>query len=143
MVDKKLEDNIAQFCAVTGASTRDARKYLEAHKRVDIAVDAYYNNPNAFPSSGRRKGETSAPSTSKLTQLFEKYKEPDSEEIAVDGTIRLCEDLGVNPEDVVLLAIAYELKSPRVGEWTKQGWLDGWKNIGCVLISRYHLDSYL
>ena len=36
----------------------------------------------------------------------------------------------MNPEDVVLLAIAYELKSPRVGEWTKQGWTEGWKNLG-------------
>lgn len=48
----------------------------------------------------------------------------------MDGTIRLCEDLDVNPEDVVLLAVAYELKSPRVGEWNKQGWTDGWKSIG-------------
>jgi hypothetical protein len=38
----------------------------------------------------------------------------------------------VNPEDVVLLAIAYELKSPGVGQWTKQGWMEGWRNIGCV-----------
>ena len=38
----------------------------------------------------------------------------------------------MNPEDVVLLAIAYELKSPGIGQWTKKGWIDGWKNIGCV-----------
>lgn len=43
----------------------------------------------------------------------------------------LCNDLGVNPEDVVLLAIAYELKSPGVGEWPRKGWQEGWKNLGC------------
>lgn len=40
----------------------------------------------------------------------------------------------MNPEDVVLLAVAFELKSPRVGEWNRKGWTDGWKSLGCVLI---------
>lgn len=96
MVDKKLDENIGQFCSVTGASyvksssalaivadrywsislirTRDARKFLEAHKRLDIAIDAYYDNPHAFSTPGRRKGDSSAPSSHKLQQLFEKYK---------------------------------------------------------------------
>lgn len=56
--------------------------------------------------------------------------DPDGDEITIDGTIKLCEDLGVDPEDVVLLAVAWELKSPRMGEWTRKGWLDGWKTIG-------------
>ncbi|KAF8900119.1 defective in Cullin neddylation protein 1 [Gymnopilus junonius] len=130
MPDKKLDNDIAQFCTVTGASARDAKKFLEVHKRLDIAIDAYYTNPNAFSNSGRRKGDSSAPSTSKLNQLFDQYKDPDGEEITVNGTIKLCEDLGVDPEDVVLLAVAYELKSPHMGEWTRQGWIDGWKSIG-------------
>lgn len=53
----------------------------------------------------------------------------DSETIGVDGTMRWCEDLQVDPEDVALLAIAYELKSPAVGEWTRKGWTDGWKTL--------------
>ncbi|KAF9484185.1 defective in Cullin neddylation protein 1 [Pholiota conissans] len=127
MVDKKLDNDVAQFCAITGASARDAKKFIEAHKRLDIAIDAYYNNPTAFASSGRQKSST-APSTSKLGQLFDSYK--DDEDITVNGTIKFCEDLEVDPEDVVLLAIAYELKSPQMGVWKRQGWVDGWKSIG-------------
>lgn len=56
----------------------------------------------------------------------------DPETISIDGTIKLCEDLGVNPEDVVLLAVAYELKSPAMAQWQRKGWVDGWKNVGCV-----------
>lgn len=56
--------------------------------------------------------------------------EPEGEDITIDGTIKLCEDLDVNPEDVVLLAIAYELKSPSMGVWTKKGWAEGWKALG-------------
>ena len=44
----------------------------------------------------------------------------------------MCEDWGVDPEDVVLLAVAYELKSPRMGQWTRKEWVEGWKNVGYV-----------
>ena len=58
----------------------------------------------------------------------------DSDDITINGTIRLCEDLGVDPEDVVLLAVAFELKSPAMGIWERKEWVEGWKSIGLVLI---------
>lgn len=123
---------------------KDAKKFLEKYKRVDLAIDMYYNDPNALAATAKQK--QSEPSTSKLTSLFDKYKgalflvqslvfltcgvDPDGEDITIDGTIKLCEDLSVDPEDVVLLAIAYELKSPRMGQWTKTGWIEGLKGLG-------------
>jgi len=71
----------------------------------------------------------------KLKSLFDKYAESSTNIIAADGTIRFCEDLEVDPEDPVLLALAYELKSGRLGEWNKQGWVDGWKNLGADSIA--------
>ncbi|KAI0258734.1 Cullin binding-domain-containing protein [Gloeopeniophorella convolvens] len=56
--------------------------------------------------------------------------ESDGDEITIDGTIRLCSDLGVDPEDVVLLAVACELQSPSVGHWGKTGWIQGWRALG-------------
>ncbi|KAJ7123697.1 Cullin binding-domain-containing protein [Mycena epipterygia] len=131
MVDRKMEENIAQFCGVTGASVKDAKKFLDKYKRVDVAIDAYYGDPAALASTPTRAPAPAAASSSKLNTLFDKYKDPDGDEITVDGTLRLCADLGVDPEDVVLLAVACELKSPRVGEWNRAGWLEGWKSIGC------------
>ena len=52
------------------------------------------------------------------------------DDITVDGTLSLCSDLGVDPEDVVLLVIACELKSPCVGRWRKSGWIQGWRGLG-------------
>lgn len=60
------------------------------------------------------------------------WLDEDTDEITIEGTITFCKDLKVDPEEVVLLAIAYELKSPRIGQWTRQGWIDGWKNVGQV-----------
>ena len=39
--------------------------------------------------------------------------------------------MGVDPEDVVLLPLAYELKSPAVGSFPRKPWIDGWKSLGC------------
>lgn len=61
---------------------------------------------------------------------FYSVTDTDSEDIAIDGTIKMCDELDVNPEDIVLLAVAYELKSPSMGRWTRQGWVDGWKALG-------------
>ena len=42
---------------------------------MDIAVDAYFNNPSAFASSSSKsRTKTEAPSVSKLNQLFNQYK---------------------------------------------------------------------
>ncbi|KAF7759707.1 hypothetical protein Agabi119p4_11402 [Agaricus bisporus var. burnettii] len=127
----KNDENMANFVAITGSTTREAKKYLEKYKRLDAAMDAYYHENNDSSPSSRQTSNNRPASTSSLTTLFNHYKDPDGDEITVDGTIKLCEDLGVDPEDVVMLAIAYELKSPRMGTWTKQGWIDGWKALRC------------
>ena len=66
---------------------------------------------------------------------------PDSDgsDITIDGTIKFCEDLNVNPEDVVLLALAYELKSPSMGIWERKGWVDGWvfADVSFCIVYRY------
>lgn len=66
--------------------------------------------------------------------------DPDGDDITVDGTIRLCEDLGVDPEDVVLLAVAFELKSPEMGVWERKSWVDGWKGVGSVSIQAHRYE---
>ncbi|KAH8822657.1 defective in Cullin neddylation protein 1 [Flagelloscypha sp. PMI_526] len=114
----------------------DARKFLKKYKTVEAAMNAYYDNPNEFGKPGHKStNSSSGPSTTKLNALFDKYKESDSDSIAIDGTIQFCSDLGVDPEDVVLLPVAFELKSPRMGEWTRKEWVEGWKNLGSASLS--------
>lgn len=53
---------------------RDARRFLDKYKRVDAAMDAYYNDPSALNNSISISKRTNEPSTSKLNSLFDKYK---------------------------------------------------------------------
>lgn len=66
------------------------------------------------------------------------------EEIAIEGTIKYCEDLGVAPEDVVMLALAWLTKAPTMGRFARKGWIEGWKSLGCVRVVSLlysHLDA--
>ncbi|CAE6470772.1 unnamed protein product [Rhizoctonia solani] len=120
---------VAQFQAITDSSKDQALSALKKHNyRLDAAVDAYYQALTDAPPA--------QVSTQKLGALFDKYKDPDSPNIGINGTIQWCEDLGVDPEDVSLLAVACELKSPTVGEWTRSGFVDGWKRLGCDTIEQ-------
>ncbi|EJD04875.1 DUF298-domain-containing protein [Fomitiporia mediterranea MF3/22] len=87
---------------------------------LEGAINAYYNDPNEFGGGSSKRAE--AERTTRLNSLFDKYKGPTSPLFILD--------LAVNPEDVVLLAIAYELKAPSMGRWTRSGWLDGWRSLG-------------
>lgn len=115
---------LSEFQAITGTSQKEAKRYVDRYKRLDAALDAFYSE------SGNRRAESNV-SITKINALFDRYKDPRSDEITVDGTLQLYTDLAVDPDDIVLLAIAYELKSPRVGEWTRRGWIEGLRNLGC------------
>jgi len=117
----RKDGEIREFAKLTGATTRDARRYLDRHRHLDIAVEAYKN---------ARENLSLTPSSGQLEKVFNKYKDRDDDDITVDGTLDLCSDLGVDPEDVVLLAVAYELQSPRVGRWKKTSWVQGWRSLG-------------
>ena len=51
---------------------RVARKFLEKYKRIDTAIDSYYNNPNQFGGVSSRNSDSER--ATKLSALFEKYK---------------------------------------------------------------------
>lgn len=127
---------LSQFIAVTNLPIKDATKYIQKYGKAELAIDAYFNDPDAMvgiSSQQIRRDSTGQSQAHKLNTLFDKYRttnDPNqSDSISIDGTIALCADLDVDPEDVVLLAVACELKAPGVGEFTRAGWKDGWRSL--------------
>lgn len=109
--------------------------------KAEPAIDAYYNNNNHYHHNRNDSGGSHHTgghgghnnSTQRLNALFDGYRalgSDDDNTFSINGTIKLCEDLDVDPEDVVLLAVAYELKAPSVGVFTRDGWRDGWRALG-------------
>ncbi|KAG9012960.1 Scaffold-type E3 ligase [Tulasnella sp. 427] len=104
----------------------DAVKLLEKYNyRVDVAVDAFFDGEFTVSETDH------ASSAEQAQALFDKYKDDDEDEIGVDGTINFLKDLDLELEEPVVLALAYEFKAPEVGRWSKAGWVDGMRGLGC------------
>jgi DCN1-like protein 1/2 len=50
----------------------------------------------------------------------------------VDGTIQYFKAIELDPEEVAVLAVAYHLDAPSLGVFNRHGFIEGWKNLGCV-----------
>lgn len=50
--------------------------------------------------------------------------------ITFEGVEKLCNDLKVDPSDVVMLVLSFYLQSPKMCEITREGWVQGWSQLG-------------
>lgn len=50
----------------------------------------------------------------------------------MDGTMQYCQDLRVDPAEVVMLALAWFTKAPTMGRFAKRDWVEAWQAVGCV-----------
>uniref|UniRef100_A0A453K5H6 Defective in cullin neddylation protein n=1 Tax=Aegilops tauschii subsp. strangulata TaxID=200361 RepID=A0A453K5H6_AEGTS len=58
--------------------------------------------------------------------------------IMVEGTSQLCNDLLVDPQDVVMLVISWHMKAATMCEFTRQEFIDGLQSIGVDSIEKLH-----
>lgn len=42
---------------------------------------------------------------------------------------KFCEDISVEPENVVMLVLAYKMGAKQMGYFTQEEWLKGWLNL--------------
>lgn len=62
----------------------------------------------------------------KLTKTDSPDENPDT--IGINGAMSYLQDLNVQLDEVVCLAIAERLKSPSMGEFTRSSFVSGWWN---------------
>lgn len=103
--------------AFTGTKEKEARAALEKFDyNVEVAVDHLLNSPQVDPSGP--------------TKVFDAYRNADSDEIDLDGTIQYITDLGLSLEEPAVLAVAMTAGSPSVGTFTRKAFVDGWASVG-------------
>jgi len=89
------------------------------------------------PSHSSIKADTDKNlSMKRLEELFEKYKEPEGTQIGPEGIETLCKDLGVEPEDVVMLVFAWHMNAQSQGYFNKDEFISGLQKLGVDSISR-------
>ncbi|ODQ77361.1 hypothetical protein BABINDRAFT_67496 [Babjeviella inositovora NRRL Y-12698] len=117
--------SVNQFVELTGTTMANATTWLSHYNNnFEQALDAYLSKKSG-------QGETS----SALEAIFAKYKDPEGEDIGIDGTIAYIEDLGFEPEDVSALILAEFLESPSVGIFKKDAFVRKWTALNVESVS--------
>jgi len=75
-------------------------------------------------------------SKSRLEVLFNKYKETGDDVIGPAGIEKFCADLGVDPEDVVVLVFAWKINASEMGYFHKEEFVKGLEGMGIDSIDK-------
>ncbi|CZT19112.1 related to defective in cullin neddylation protein 1 [Ramularia collo-cygni] len=115
---------ISDFVSVTQANTTTAAKILKQHNwNVGAAANAYFNNPTGG----------SNPLRTSLSKTFDKYRDDPKntpDEIGVEGTGTLLQELDIEVADVAALVFSELVQSPSLGTITRDGFVDGFSDVG-------------
>ncbi|BES93925.1 DUF298 [Nesidiocoris tenuis] len=102
--------------------------------------DRHYKRSRNTVSSDRRFSKTednSSFSQKRCLAWFREYTTPDEPELlGPDGMEKFCEDIGVEPENVVMLVLAWKMNARQMGFFTMQEWLRGLTEIQCDTIHK-------
>uniref|UniRef100_A0A804PXA4 Defective in cullin neddylation protein n=2 Tax=Zea mays TaxID=4577 RepID=A0A804PXA4_MAIZE len=120
-------DKVQQFMTITGASEKVALQALKASDwHLEGAFDFFYSQP-----------QVSVVNTRHLEDIFNRYKEPDADMIMVEGISQFCNDLQVDPQDIVMLVISWHMKAATMCEFTRQEFIGGLQSIGVDSIEKF------
>ncbi|KAJ8037880.1 DCN1-like protein 3 [Holothuria leucospilota] len=100
------------------------RDTLQSHAKL---------NPPLNPSPDLAKMPKASFSESKAQKLFERYKDASVDAILAEGTEKFCQDLGVNPEEFIVLVLAWKFEAPTMCRFSRDGFIKGCKAM--------HVDS--
>ncbi|GLI58884.1 hypothetical protein VaNZ11_000653 [Volvox africanus] len=126
---KQQKDKITQFRTITGSSEKIATDCLKnTGWAIDAAIDHFYTSGLATQASGLDLRAVEA--------LYQRYKEPDDDAIAVDGITRFCEELEVDPTDIAVLVISYYMNAGVMCEYTKDEFTSGLIKLGVDSIDK-------
>lgn len=68
-------------------------------------------------------------SESKVFALFEQYKDPGEDAILAEGVENFCCDLEVNPDDFIVLVLAWKFQAEMMCRFTREEFLHGCKSL--------------
>lgn len=137
MPGKNEDASIAQFIAITGSTwvslfksisliyltppwvirDNNARHFLKKHKRLDAAIDAYFNDSSSASSSSQPKLAGHALSTAEIVKQFNKYKGPDNIYYGKKTIIKM-------------LSFQFQIRMVKTSLWTgRWSFVRTWKSI--------------
>eukprot|EP01083_Nonionella_stella_P114844 339928_1 len=116
---------VQQFRAITTTSDAIAQQLLSSNEwNMEYAMDYFYNNQHKFPT-------VQVGDRSKLERIFNKYADrADPSVMSGEGMMAFFSEVGVDPEGVVGLAIAWKLNMKEMGFFRRSEFVNGFSELG-------------
>ncbi|GLC39322.1 hypothetical protein PLESTB_000897500 [Pleodorina starrii] len=122
---KVQKDKITQFRSITGSSEKIATDCLKTSGwGVEAAIDHFYTSGLATQTVAGGLDLRA------VEALYQRYKEPGDDNISVDGIMRFCQDLEVDPTDLVVLVISCYMNAAVMCEYSKDEFTSGLVKLG-------------
>lgn len=121
-------DKVQQFISITGASEKVAIQTLKSSDwQFEGAFDIFYSHSHVKSASDTRH----------LEELYNRYKDPYADMILVDGITLLCNDIQVDPQDIVMLVVSWHMKAATMCEFSKQEFIGGLQSLGIDTLEKF------
>nr|CCA16491.1 conserved hypothetical protein [Albugo laibachii Nc14] len=127
MTQKSLID---AFIEATNCRHTTASSYLERFKwNLGVAVDEFFNN---YKGDSNRISHRASVSMDAINNWFDKYADPEEDDaITEDGILQFCEDIGIDPQAVDILVIAWKMESNYMCRFSRKEWCKGMQELEC------------
>ncbi|KAK8949022.1 hypothetical protein KSP39_PZI005092 [Platanthera zijinensis] len=127
-VGRGHRDKVQQFIAITGTSEKIALQSLKASDwHLEGAFDIFYSQSHIRAITDTRH----------LEELYRRYKDTYADMILVDGISLLCNDLEVDPQDIVTLVVSWHMKAATMCEFSRQEFIGGLQSLGVDTIQKF------
>ncbi|KAI8097523.1 Cullin binding-domain-containing protein [Halteromyces radiatus] len=130
------DDKTKLLMDFTNTSQKEAQRLLR-HSNWDVnsALNLYYEQASTKKPSNKPKASSSQ--TKAIQEIFNKYEDPDKKGwITVDGTMELCQDLGIDPTQLDFLLLSYHLGSKHMGEFSRQEFVEACLSLHCDSVAK-------
>ncbi|EOA31298.1 hypothetical protein CARUB_v10014471mg [Capsella rubella] len=127
-LNRNNRDKLQQFVAITGASEKSALQALKASDwHLEAAFDVFYSQPHP---------RSNAADVRRLEELYNRYKDQYSDMILAEGISNLCNELEVEPQDIVTLVLSWHMNAATACEFSKQEFITGLQALGVDSIAK-------
>ncbi|XP_011095740.1 DCN1-like protein 1 isoform X2 [Sesamum indicum] len=123
-------ENLERFMDVTRTCEDLATHCLSiANWNLEEACDVLFANPRLrMPKSLERQ--------KKYDAVYETYQDDSVDLILADGITRLCDNIQVDPQDIVMLVLAWHMKASTMCQFSKQELVDGFESLGIETVEQ-------
>jgi len=108
---------------------------MPRRKRSSPVQDDVQVKRSRTSSSSKRKEVERGFSSKQCVAWFQEYTGHD-DVIGPEGMEKFCEDIGVEPENIVMLSLAWKLEAKQMGFFTRAEWLKGMTQLQCDNIGK-------